>query len=191
MRTYKTEGIILKRLDYGEADRIITLFTKHYGKLRVLAKGVRRLTSRKSGSLELFNQARIFVDERKGLGIVTEVELVNSFKSWRKDLKKVALAYQFCELVDKLTPEKMENEKVYKLLREALFNLSQVTSYESPASAEASAGKQVTSYELSLLEFLGFWPKGKPVNIDLERYIESLIEKKLKTPPFLKRLSSF
>ena len=59
-RTYKTEGIILKRINFGEADRILTSYTKHFGKISLLAKGVRKITSRKGGNIELFNQTVLF-----------------------------------------------------------------------------------------------------------------------------------
>jgi len=62
-RSYKAEGIILKRINFSEADKILTIFTKRHGKVRAIAKGVRRLTSRKAGSVELFNQAGLFLLE--------------------------------------------------------------------------------------------------------------------------------
>jgi len=178
VETYKTEGIILKRSDFGEADRILTIFTKHYGKIQVLAKGIRRTNSRRGPILELFNHVRIFVAKGRSLDIVTETELVNSFKFRRKDLKKIALAYQACELVDKLTAERSENKEVFELLKNYLFNISHLTSHISPQE-----------FQLSLLQLLGFWPKGKQAdNVDLERYIESLIEKKLKSKKFLNQV---
>lgn len=177
MNSYKTEGIILKRINLGEADRILTLFTKHYGKVSLLAKGIRRTTSRKGGNLELFNQVKIFASKGRSLDIVTEVEVINSFKDWRRDLKKVAVAYQLCELIDKLSAELVENQEVYDLLLNGLTNLLPVTDHQS----------LITNFELSLLQSLGFWPRGKAVgNLNLEGYIENLINRRLKAKDFLK-----
>jgi len=178
---FKTEGIVLKRKDVGEADRIVTLFSRQHGKIRALAKGVRRLTSRKGGNLELFNQVRVFVEERRGLSLITEAELVSSFLAWRKDLKKVAVAYQLCELADKLTAEHQKHAEVYELL---LQNLSDLAMVPSP-----NYQLLIANYQLSLLEFLGFWPKGRSHDdVNLEKYIESLIERELKSRKFLNRV---
>lgn len=87
-RTYKTEGIILKRINLGEADKIITLYSRHYGKIRCIAKGIRNITSRKGGNLELFNRVAIFLAKGKNLDIITEVQLLDSFSGFRQDLKK-------------------------------------------------------------------------------------------------------
>ena len=180
-KTFKTEGVILKRTNFGEADRILTLYTKHFGKISLIAKGIRKTTSRKGGNLELFNQVRIFAAKGKNLDIVTEVELVNSFKDWRQDLKKVAVAYQLAELVDKLSAEGVENDEVYELLINYLATLSQVANIES----------RISNFELSLLQSLGFWPRGKPIgNLNLDNFIEDLINRKLKAKNFLKRVSS-
>ncbi|MCJ7793073.1 MAG: DNA repair protein RecO, partial [Candidatus Marinimicrobia bacterium] len=92
-RTRKTEGIILKRSNYGEADRILTIYTKHYGKIKAMAKGVRRITSRKGGNVELFNQATLFLYKGRNLDLLTEVQVTKTFKEWRRNLKKVATAY--------------------------------------------------------------------------------------------------
>lgn len=178
-RTYKTEGIILKRTNYGEADRILTIYTKHYGKIRVLAKGVRRITSRRGGNVELFNQAVIFLSQGKNLDSLQEAQVVNSFKSWRNDLKKVVVAYYFCELVDKLTPEGQANPKVFQLLSRFLGKI-----------ATASLPELRRSFEELLLQELGF---GVPYELkktrgSLKNYIESIIEKKLNSSDIIKEL---
>lgn len=177
--SYKTEGIILKRTNYGEADRILTIYTKHYGKIRALAKGVRRITSRRSGSVELFNQAVIFLNKGKNLDLLTEAQVVNSFKSWRRDLKKVAVAYYFCELVDKLTPEEQPQPAVFQLLSRFLGKIS-----------TASLPELTRSFEVTLLEELGF---GVPEELkrssrSLRDYIESIVEKKLNSQEIAKEL---
>jgi len=175
MKTYKTEGIVLKRSDFGEADRILTIFTKHYGKIQVIAKGVRKTISRKGPSLELFNHVRLFIAKGKNLDIITEAEVINSFPGFRKNLKKVALAYQACELVDNLTAERAENKEVFDLLKNYLL--------QSSNQPSAISNQQ---FSLKLLQSLGFWPKDQSAdNIDIEKYIESLMEKKLKSKKFL------
>lgn len=179
MRTFKTEGIILKYLSYGEADRILTLYTKHYGKIKALAKGVRKLTSRKAGSLDLFSQVVVFLVKGKNFDLLTEAETVNLFKSWRKNLLKVGVAYYFCELVDKLTPEGQENLAVFELLKDSLGKLE-----------KSDLKILVRDFEEKLLTDLGF---GVPDILrkqkgSLKTYIESIVEKKINSPEIVKKI---
>ena len=178
-RTYKTEGIILKRINYGEADRILTIYTKHYGKIKALAKGVRRITSRRGGNIELFNQTVLFLHKGRNLDILQEAQVISSFKSWRKNLKKVSTAYYFSELVDKLTPEAQANQQVFELLRRFLTKIS-----------TASLPELTRSFEEALLRELGF---GVPVELkkdsrSLKDYIESITEKKLNSQEIAKEI---
>lgn len=169
-RTYKTEGIILKRINYGEADRILTIYTKHYGKIKALAKGVRRITSRRGGNVELFNQTVLFLHKGRNLDILQEAQVISSFKDWRKNLKKVSTAYYFSELVDKLTPEAQANQQVFTLLERFLTKIG-----------TASLPELTRSFEEALLRELGFGvPKELKKNSQsLKDYIESITEKKL------------
>jgi len=178
-RSYKTEGIILKRTNFGEADRILTIYTKHYGKIRALAKGVRKITSRKGGNVEAFNHVSLFLAQGRNLDIVSEAEVINSFKSWRKNLRKVGLAYYFSELVDKLTPDGQANRVVFELLREFLGKIGQ-----------ESESKLIRSFEEQLLEELGFGvPEAlKKTPGSLKSYIETIIEKKIQSPKILRKL---
>ncbi len=180
MRTYKTEGIILKRINYGEADRILTIYSKHYGKIRAIAKGVRKLTSRKAGSLEVFNDTILFLVKGKNLDIVSEAQLVNLFKSWRKNLVRVGVAYYFCELIDKLTPDEQPNQAVFELLKNSLSKID-----------KSQLSELVRSFEESLLQELGF---GVPEEIrkntgSLKPYIETIIEKKINSSEILKKIN--
>lgn len=173
-RSFKTEGIILKRINFGEADKILTIYTKHYGKIKALAKGVRKITSRKGGNVELFNQVIIFLAKGKNLDILTEAQVLNSFKEWRKNLRKVGTAYYFCELVDKLTPEGQPHQAVFRLLQDFLSRISQ----------EKRLGL-ARAFEEKLLEELGFGvpPELKKAKGSLRAYIEEITERKINSMP--------
>lgn len=179
-RTYKTEGIVLKRRNFGEADRIVTIYTKHYGKIRALAKGVRKIKSRKGPSLEPFNQTSLFLAQGKNLDLITETQLINSFSDWRKDLMRVGVAYYFCELVDKLTPDGQANQSVFGLLRDFLAK-----------TADSPLRSLVREFEEELLEELGFGvPDGaRDETGSLKSYIETITEKKINSPKILRRFS--
>ncbi|MCJ7829483.1 DNA repair protein RecO [Patescibacteria group bacterium] len=177
--SYKTEGIILKRINYGEADKILTIYTKHHGKIKALAKGIRKLTSRKAGSLELFNHAVVFLVKGKNFDLVTEAQAVDLFKSWRQNLIRVGVAYYFCELVDKLTPEEQENMAVFELLSDSLGKID-----------KTGLKVLVRDFEEKLLTDLGF---GVPAVLQkqsgsLKAYIESIIEKRINSPKIIKRI---
>ena len=178
-KTYLTEGIILKRINFGEADRILTIYSKHYGKIRAIAKGVRRITSRKGGNVELFNHVTLFLARGRNLDIISEAQVLSSYKSWRKNLKKVGTAYYFCELVDRLTPDGQANRVVFELLRDFLGKIG-----------KESESELTRSFEEKLLIELGF---GVPETLkkspdSLKGYIESIIEKRLKSKKILGEL---
>lgn len=176
-RTYKTEGIILKRVNLGEADRILTIYTKHYGKIRAIAKGVRKLTSRKGGNVELFNHLALFLARGKNLDILSEVQLINSFRDWRKDLARVGVGYYFCELVDRLTPDGQASRAVFELLKDSLGRIS-----------KQGLPELVRGFERSLLNELGFGvpEELKASRASLKPYIESIIEKEINSPKILR-----
>ncbi|PJE67402.1 DNA repair protein RecO [Candidatus Shapirobacteria bacterium CG10_big_fil_rev_8_21_14_0_10_40_9] len=179
MGSYKTEGIILKRTNFGEADRILTIYTKHFGKLKVLAKGIRKPTSKKSPSLELFNWVKILASRGKNLDIISECQTVRVFRAFRKDLKKIGLAFHFCELVERLTAENVKNRQIFNLLAGSLLGLEKAW----PESL-AQAAK---NFEQKILEESGFWPRGKKAQgFNLENYIEKIIEKRLKSKRIFK-----
>jgi DNA repair protein RecO (recombination protein O) len=173
MASFKTEGIILKRINFGEADRILTIFSKHFGKIKVLAKGVRKLTSRKAGALELFNHSSLFLVKGRNFDIISEAEPLNLFKSWRKDLLRVGIAYYFCEVIDKLTPEGQPNKDVFELLKNSLSALG-----------KNNLKNLVLSFQENLLETLGFGiPPGVARNTkQLHHYIESISERTITSP---------
>ena len=166
-RTYSSEGVILSRKNYGEADRILVVFSKHYGKIRLIAKGVRKTTSRKRGALELFNYIKFFAVNGKNMDLITEVEVKNGF-SWRKDLTKVAVAYHLAEVVGRLTPEHQEHREVFDLLIESYGHLTSVGYWQLFGFIQA--------FKVRTLEELGFLEREKPIpkNLDLDNLVNGL-----------------
>ena len=178
MRTYRTEGIILRRTNFGEADRLLTIFTKNHGKLRVRAPGIRKTQSRKGPHLELFNLSSFFLAQGKSLDIVTEAQTLNNFSEIRKDLKKVWIAYYFCELMDSLCAERQENWEVLELLKNSLENLS----------VDSGQARMTDYFANELLQILGYLPRDKNLNgNDLERFIENILERKIRTKKLLRK----
>src|SRR5215472_14024187 len=89
-RTYRTEAIVLRRKDIGEADRILTLFTPQLGKVRAVAKGIRKPRSRKAGHLELFTCTRLLLAVGRDLDIITQAEGLEPYRPLRDDLLRGA-----------------------------------------------------------------------------------------------------
>lgn len=148
-RLYRTEAVVLKRSDFGEADRLLTLYTPRLGKCRVLAKGVRRLTSRKAGHLELFTHAQLLVAKARSLDIVTQAETIDAYANLRKDLLRASRAYYAVELLDRFTGEGIENRPLFELLLRTLSWLN----------AEPDVDLVTRYYELHLLEMVGYRPQ--------------------------------
>lgn len=178
-RSYKTEGIVLKRKNVSEADKIITLYTKDFGRLQVKAVGVRKITSRRAAAIEPFNLIKLTLHKGRGMPILTEVETLDVFQSLKEDLQKVGFAYHLCELVDGLCPENVENEHIFSMLKDIFSKLSK----------EKEIFLLINRFEVELLILLGYWPKNKPSErLDTQFLIETLLEKKLKTKRMLSRL---
>ncbi len=172
MRTLNVEGIILKRKSLGEADRILTVFTKKFGKIKVLAKGVKRITSRRGPNVELFNQVEISIHQGKTFDILTEAQVLNTFPKLRKNLDLVGLAFHICEIVDGLCPEKVSHPKIYDMMLQILKELDHGL---------------IHTFEKNLLQELGYLPKDHE-DIDTTLYIEKILEKRLKTRRIMAKL---
>lgn len=125
MRNLRTEGIVIKRRNYGEADRILTILTKDHGKLSVKATGVRKITSRRSSHIELLNHVAMGLYKVNTFPVLTEAKMIEDFAPIKNDFNKVGLAYHLCELVDGLCPDNQENSRVFFLLRNFLTQLAQ------------------------------------------------------------------
>lgn len=149
IRLYRTEAIVLKRIDFGEADRILTLYTPDRGKVRAIAKGVRRIASRKSGHVELFTHAGLLLAEGRNLDVVTQAETLRPYRRIREDLIRTTYAYHMAELVDRFVEEGIESPSTFELLRDALSALAEA---EDPALV-------ARFFEVRLLGQMGYRPQ--------------------------------
>lgn len=174
MRSFQTEGIVLKRKDLGEADRIVTVFTKKHGKIKILAKGVRHIKSRRSPNIELFNLVTLFVHKGRTFDILTEAQATNTFQNIRKNLELVGLAYYCCELIDGLCAENQPHPKVYELLVTTLNELDHGL---------------IQKFETTLLSELGFLTKAISPTFNTTSYIEQILERRIKTRRLLSKLA--
>lgn len=168
MRTYSDEGIVLARRNFGEADRILSIYSKNHGRISAIAKGIRKTTSKKRGHLEVFSYIKFQIADGRGIGILTEVETLNNFEIVRGDLKKVSLAYFFTEVIGKITHEHERNDGIFELILNYLEKLQFETRLKSLR----------LNFILELLTITGFWPKGK-ILVSPDEKLEEVIERSI------------
>lgn len=174
--SFVTRAIVLKRKNIGEADRFLTVLTREMGKITVLAKGVRRAAAKRKAHIELFNTIKCQLIEGKNLWILAQTELTIDRSIIKSDLKLLRIAYHLVELVERLLPENQRQSELFELLNRALssINMNQWKDEERLTGA----------FEEKLLRLLGFgMPEDKR---QMESYIESLMERKLRSREILK-----
>src|ERR1041384_3197369 len=120
MGLYRDEGIVLRTHKLGESDRIVSLYTRQRGKVRAVAKGVRKTKSRFGARLEPPTHPQPLLYEGRELDIVTQAETVDHFRAIRDDLDRLTRAVAMLEAVDQLGLEGEANEPLYQMLLGAL-----------------------------------------------------------------------
>jgi len=179
MRGLKVEGIIIKRKNYGESDRIVSMFTREFGKYTFVAKGVRKITSHRSAHIELLNHSKITLYKSYAYPILTEASVVDDFSVIKNDLTNVGFAYHICELVEGLCAEGQENEEIFMLLKGVLLDLPKTKNKAS----------LIHNFEITLLTLLGFWRgnQASSSTLDTKDFVENILERRLKS----KRIFSY
>jgi DNA repair protein RecO (recombination protein O) len=147
-RIYKTEALILRRRDFGEADRILIIATPG-GKRHVVAKGVRKTKSRIAGHIELFMHTTLLLAIGRNLDIVTQSQVLNQFRTLHNDLTRLGCAYYIAELYDACTRDQEENRPLFGLLVQTFAALDTTRNLDLLLRA----------YELRLLGLLGYRPQ--------------------------------
>jgi len=148
-RLYNARGIILRRRDLGEADRIVTVYTNEFGKRSLAARGSRKTTSRIAWQLEPFSLVQLFVARTRGLHIISQVQAVEVFQRMRANEVAITVAGMFAELVDWMTPEDQPNSGVFDLLQASLTLLD----------SGRDPGLITIAFEIGLLRHLGYRPE--------------------------------
>ena len=146
---YRVEAVVVKGMDYGEADRILTLYTKEEGKLNVIAKGVKKLKSRMRGSVQPFSHSGFILYAGRGnLDTVTQADLIEPFNLLRNDLKRWAYANYVVESLNGLVPERLVQKELFILLVASLHLLA----VYDPKTA-------VSFWHVKMLSKLGYAPQ--------------------------------
>jgi len=149
-RYLNTEGIILKRINYKDADKILTIYTKEAGKISAIAKGIRKINSKRKSHLELLNCVKMHLIKSHGMYIVAQTEVIATNPQIRGNLERTNLAYYITEIFDKLIPEEEQSDLLFKFLQKTLKVLN-----------ESSDITFVNGFNLKLLKLTGFYSKNK------------------------------
>ena len=149
-RSFRVEAVVLRHHDYGEADRLLTLYTRQLGKTRVLAKGARKIASRKAGHIEPFTQVKLQLARGRDMLLVTQADTVDAYLPLRENLILTSQASYVLELLDRFTyVDDTENPSTFRLLTDTLTRLA----------SNDDAWLVIRYYEMRLLDYLGFRPQ--------------------------------
>jgi DNA repair protein RecO (recombination protein O) len=149
-QTYKTDAIVLRCLDYGESDRIVTFYTSDFGKVKGIAKGARRSRKRFANVLELFSCVRILFSRRhyEGLAFIEEGAVIEHYSQIRKDLEKTLFASYMIDVMDHFTVENKKNADLFDLLQGFLELMA----------LESASEDMIRYFEMRLLKLAGYEP---------------------------------
>jgi DNA repair protein RecO (recombination protein O) len=148
-RSLRAEAVVLRHSDWGEADRILTLYTRQMGKVRGIAKGARKMRSRKSGHIEPFTRVNLQLARGREMFIVTQAEAIDPYLRLKDELVRVGYASYVIELLDRFTYDEDENPSLFRLLTDTLSRLN----------VEPDPTLAVRYYEIRLLDLLGYRPQ--------------------------------
>lgn len=176
MRAFSLTGIVIKRKDVGESDKLVTVFTKERGKLVIRAKGVKKISSKRASHVELFNVVSAAIHQSMGGYLfLSEISTINSQTLLKSNLKTVGLAYHICELINGLCPENEPYVAIFNAFNQLLLDL--------PVTKEV--GKLIHSFEVFLLSKLGYYARQDLEGAKVSLFIESILERKLKSRQIL------
>jgi DNA repair protein RecO (recombination protein O) len=150
MPLFKTSAIVIRSLNYGESDRIVSFFTKDFGKIKGIAKGARRSRKRFQNALGLFSHLRLIFFDREGMGLVRveSGDILHTFLKIREDLKRVFFGNYYLELVNEMAGEREPNPEAFDLLLSFLLNLEAIEPEE----------EQLRMFEIRMLSLFGYQP---------------------------------
>ncbi len=154
---YLTCGIIIKKQDKGENDKLITLFTKDYGKITLIAKSVRKNKSKLSGHLNLFSFSEVGFVLGRGFKVLTSAIEVNSFSSVKNNPNKLKITDYISSLIFKYTQSEEKDEKIFNLILLAISYL------DGKEFSELKLEYLSRYFEYRFLSILGYQPNEKEV----------------------------
>lgn len=145
----KTEAIVLKSADAGEVDRLLTIYSKELGKVRILAKGVKKIESKLRYSIEPFSYVQLILIEGRSFYILKDAVLIDQFLGVKRDLKKLVVAQKIREIIDQAIVGQEKDEDVWDLILRTFKKINQ----------ELIELSIVKEFFKNLVVFLGYDPQ--------------------------------
>ncbi|MFA5839075.1 MAG: DNA repair protein RecO [Candidatus Margulisiibacteriota bacterium] len=160
MASYKAVAITLKTQPFAEADKMVTIFTREFGKVRVIAKGARRVPSRFGGRVETFTYADYFIAKGRSLDIVSQCQVLETFQKLR-DGEKVLAGLYVLKLVNSGTSDGQQNVDLFDLLLSTLYRMKE----------EKSAKRVVLDFEIAFAKLEGIFEEGIHPRLSLSEHV--------------------
>ena len=196
---YKTHGIVLKKSDLSDTDRLLTVYTQKLGKILVRAKGIGKKESKLKSMIEPFNVCEFTLAKSKTIDVLAGGYPIKEFIVLRQNLESLALAIYFAELVDKLIAAPERDDKIWALLSRVFYVLDQ--DQKSPPTPLCQRGellplkkggwgrfdKLKSAFEEKLLEYLGLF-RFNLNRREKQNYLQSLAGEEIKSERFLRSL---
>lgn len=175
----KDTGYVIKRSNTQEADKYVTILTQNNGKIDVLAKGIRKLASKRAPQLELLNKIsfQAVAKSPSARFVLTEVKLIKNYTALKTSLGQMSVLFTICELVSVLCPQGDRQEKIFFLIDKTLGDLK-----------TQEHVFVIQSFQINLLSTLGFWDARHAFvdSADVQNFTESVMERKIKSSEFFK-----
>lgn len=177
---YRTQGIFLKKSARAEADELFFIYTKDFGRLKILGRAIRKITSKLRAGAELFYLSEIEFIQGKAHKTLTDAILIDKFLNIRKDLAKLRVAYRIAEVLDEVVLKEEKDEKIWTLLQEVFEKLNN-------SCLPAGRGKLEIIYYYffwNLASLLGYHPaisncsmQGREINCDIIKILKIILKK--------------
>lgn len=161
---FRTLGIILSQKNFGEADKLLSIYTKDQGKISCIAKGARRPRSRKSGHIELGNWCKIFVANGKNIDLLTEAEVKKAYGLQNLSPEKANKIYHILEIVNLMTPANQKNYQIYSLLLKFLNEIEKSENFNLISIV----------FKIKILSLLGYFSTGNIKNLKTKEFLSKL-----------------
>jgi len=139
---YRSQGIVLKKENQGEAEQLFTIYTKDFGKLEILGKAIRKISSKLRAGIDIFYLSEIEFIQGKTYKTLTDAILIENFKNIRKDLKKLNIASKISEVLDNLVKGQEPDQKIWQLLKETFRELDKL---------------EIGNWKLKIIYYYFFW----------------------------------
>ncbi|MDI6602935.1 MAG: DNA repair protein RecO [Patescibacteria group bacterium] len=184
---YRTQGFVFKKEDRAEADQLFTVYTKDFGKLEILGKAIRKISSKLRSGVEIFYLSEIEFIQGKTHKTLTDAILIKKFENLKNNLNKLKIAYKISQVLDNLVSGQEPDEKIWQLLNETFEKLNKL---------------EIGNWKLEIIYYYFFWNfvsllgyrpeinnctiQGKKINCDIAKIIKVILKKDWQILPRLK-----